>query len=81
MNESDPASTQFTRQDTMPPPAPLLIDEREARRLLGNLCAKTMFNLRRSGALRSVKIGSRTFYRPEDLLAFVSARAGAAQSE
>jgi hypothetical protein len=51
--------------------APLLIDEREARRLLGGLCAKTMYNLRRSGALPSVKIGARTMYDLADLRAFI----------
>jgi hypothetical protein len=57
--------------------APLLVDEREARRLLGGLCAKTMYNLRRSGALPSVKIGSRTMYDVADLRAFIDGRKGA----
>ena len=54
-----------------PPVAPLLVDEREARRLLGGLCAKTLFNLRRAGNLPSVRVGSRVFYDVNDLRAFV----------
>lgn len=55
-----------------PPALPaLLVDEREARRLLGGLCAKTMFNLRRDGRLRGVKIGSRVMYSTDDLRAFI----------
>ncbi len=41
---------------------PLLVNERDARRLLGGLCAKTMYNLRRTGELPGVKIGSRIMY-------------------
>jgi hypothetical protein len=55
----------------------MLVDEREASRLLGGLCAKTMFNLRRAGELRGVKIGSRTMYDPADLRAFVEHQKGA----
>jgi hypothetical protein len=55
---------------------PLLVDEREARRLLGGLSVKTMYNLRRSGELPSVKIGSRIMYDPTDLRAFVERRKG-----
>jgi len=57
-----------------PPTAPLLVDEREARRLLGGLCAKTMYNLRQAGTLRAVKIGSRTLYDLADLQLFVNQR-------
>lgn len=56
--------------------SPLLVDEREARRLLGGLCAKTMYNLRKSGDIASVKIGTRTMYDPADLRAFVQRRKG-----
>jgi len=55
---------------------PLLVDEREARRLLGNLCARTMYNLRRSGKLRGLKIGSRVLYSMDELRAFVSRQKG-----
>jgi hypothetical protein len=58
------------------PLAPLLVDEREARRLLGGLCAKTMYNLRRFGELRGVKIGSRIMYDVADLRAFIERRKG-----
>ena len=50
--------------------APLLVDEREARRLLGGVCAKTMYNLRCQG-LPFVKIGSRVMYSPADLAAWI----------
>ena len=59
-----------------PNPAPadslprLLVDSREARRLLGGVCEKTLFNLRKSGALGYVQIGSRVMYRMTDLIAF-----------
>jgi len=51
-------------------PASLLVNEAEARRLLGGLCPKTMYNLRRRG-LPHVKIGARTMYCPSDLAAWV----------
>jgi hypothetical protein len=52
---------------------PLLVDDPEARRLLGGLCAKTMYNLRRDG-LPHVKIGSRVMYDLADLRAFIERR-------
>lgn len=52
--------------------SPLLVDERAARRLLGGLCQKTLYNLRRAGDLPAVKIGSRTMYDVADLAAFVA---------
>jgi hypothetical protein len=55
---------------------PLLVDEQEARRLLGGLCLKTMYNLRRQG-LPFVKIGSRTMYSPFDLSRWVEEKKGA----
>jgi hypothetical protein len=60
-----------------PTPTPLLVNEREARRLLGGLCAKTMFNLRKYGELPGVKIGSRVMYDLADLRAFIDRRKGA----
>lgn len=53
---------------------PLLADETEARRLLGGICAKTMFNLRRSGELRFVKLRGRVMYDIDELRHFVEAR-------
>jgi hypothetical protein len=55
----------------------LLVNEREARRLLGGLCAKTMYNLRRTGGLPGVKIGSRTMYDVADLRRFIDRQKGA----
>jgi helix-turn-helix protein len=57
--------------------APMLVDEREARRLLGGLCAKTMYNLRRDGLLPAVKIGTRTMYEVADLRTFIERQKGA----
>jgi hypothetical protein len=52
----------------------LLVNEREARRLLGGVCAKTMYNLRRCRALPGVKIGSRIMYDVADLRTFIDAQ-------
>ena len=60
-------------------PDPLLVDEPEARRLLGGLCAKTMYNLRRSGELAWIKIGSRVMYDVADLRAFIERQKGASR--
>lgn len=54
--------------------APLLVDDPEARRLLGGVCAKTMYNLRRSGEVPFVKLGSRIMYDVADLRAFIERR-------
>ena len=56
---------------TAEPLNPLLVDEREARRLLGNVSAKSMFNWRRCAGLPFVKCGSRVMYTPADLDAWV----------
>lgn len=56
---------------------PLLVNECEARRLLGGLSVKTMYNLRRSGALVGVKIGARTMYDVADLRRFIERQKGA----
>jgi len=60
-------------------PAPLLVNDRQARQLLGGLCAKTMYNLRRSGDLPGVNIGSRIMYDVADLRAFIDRRKGVAR--
>jgi hypothetical protein len=59
--------------------ARLLVNEREAQQLLGGLCAKTLYNLRRSCELPAIKIGSRTLYDVSDLRAFVERRKGGGQ--
>jgi Helix-turn-helix domain len=56
---------------------PLLVNERGARLMLGGLCAKTMYNLRRAGELPVVKIGSRIMYEVADLRAFIARQKGA----
>ena len=63
---------------TAEPLTPMLVNEREARRLLGGLCAKTMYNLRRAGELPGVKIGSRIMYDVADLRAFIERQKGTA---
>ena len=60
------------------PLPPLLVDELEARRLLGGLCAKSMYNLRRQG-LPFVKVGSRVMYVPTELAAWVERQRGGRQ--
>jgi len=62
---------------TAEPLAALLVDEREARRLLGGLCAKTLYNLRRAGELPGVRIGSRIMYDVADLRRFIERQKGA----
>ena len=54
---------------------PFLVAEPEARRLLGGLSTKTMFNLRRRG-LPFVKVGSRTMYDPRDLARWIEDQKG-----
>jgi hypothetical protein len=71
---AEPTRLPAATEQTLPP---LLVDEREARRLLGGLCAKTMYNLRHSGELLAVKIGSRIMYDVADLRAFIQRQKGA----
>ncbi len=54
---------------------PFLVDDPQARRLLGGVCAKTMYNLRQAG-LPHVKIGSRVMYDVADLRAYIELRKG-----
>lgn len=54
--------------------APLLIDEPEARRLLGGISAKTIYLWRTQEALPHLKIRGRTLYDAADLAAWVAAR-------
>lgn len=51
-------------------PLLLCVDEAEARKRLGGVCAKTMYNLRKQG-LPSVKLGTRVMYAPRDLAQWV----------
>jgi hypothetical protein len=62
ITQQGPAATQHE---------PLLVDEQEARRLLGNVCLKTMYNLRKSGALPVVMVRDRVMYDVADLRAFI----------
>ena len=61
----------MTANQPAPALTPLLVDEREARRLLGGLCAKTMYNLRKAGELPIFTDGSWTMYDVADLRAFI----------
>ena len=49
-----------------PVEAPKLLSQREAAQAAG-VCEKTLFNARRNGELRAVKIGTRVLYDPRDL--------------
>jgi hypothetical protein len=59
---------------------PLLVPESEARRLLGGLCAKTMYLMRRRG-LPHLKIGTRVMYRPADLEMWIERKRGEQTSD
>lgn len=62
--------------DTTPTkPGPLLVDRREAARLLG-VSAGTIDNLRLRGELPSIKVASRRLFPIEGLRAFIAARQG-----
>lgn len=54
-------------------PEPMLVDRREAGRLLG-VCGNTIDNLRRRGELPSVKIAARRLFDVADLRRFIEAR-------
>ena len=49
----------------------LLVDEREAARLL-SISPRKLWGLRASGAIACVRIGSAVRYRTEDLLQFIA---------
>lgn len=53
---------------------PLLVDEREARRLLGNVSTKSLFNWRCHAGLPYVRLGKRVMYCPTDLLRWIEQR-------
>ena len=61
-----------------PTPTPLLVDRREAARLLG-VSPGTIDNLRTRGELPSVKIAARRLFDVADLRRFVEARKGVRQ--
>lgn len=59
--------------DTQPTPAPLLVDRREAGRLLG-VSPGTIDNLRARGELPSVKVLARRLFDVADLRKYIDAR-------
>ena len=61
--------------DTKPPTttAPLLVDRRDAARLMG-VSPGTIDNLRTRGELASLKIGARRLFDPADLRQFIDVR-------
>ena len=61
-----------------PTPAPLLVDRREAGRLLG-VSPGTIDNLRTRGELPSVKLLARRLYDVADLRRFIDGRKGVAR--
>lgn len=56
---------------TAEPLPPMLVDERQAARLLG-VSPRTLFNMRRAGKLACVKIGSRKLYTTTELQQFIA---------
>lgn len=63
------------QQQTTPPAsaAPLLVDGREAARLLG-LSPRTVWQLTRDGSLLAVRVGRAVRYSVRDLATFISER-------
>jgi excisionase family DNA binding protein len=51
----------------------MLVSEREAGRLLG-VTPRTVYELRRTGEIPAVRIGSRVLYSRDDLAAFIAKR-------
>ena len=64
--------------DTILPAAPLLVDRREAGRLLG-VSPGTIDNLRKRGELPSLRLGTRRLFDVADLRRIIDARKGVAQ--
>jgi excisionase family DNA binding protein len=56
--------------DTAPLPAPLLVDAREAARMLG-MSTRSLDRVIAAGRLRAVRVGGLRRFRPEDLRRFV----------
>lgn len=61
------------RSETTPKPAPMLVDRREAGRLLG-VSAGSIDNLRAAGELPSVKLRGRRLFDVADLRRLIDAR-------
>ena len=60
----------LTRGASPQRPEPLLVDEREAARLL-SCSTRTLYNLRKRGELPAIKIGEAVRYDVEDLREFI----------
>lgn len=58
-------------------PAPLLVDRREAARLL-SVSPGTVDNLRLRGELASIKLGARRLFAVDDLRHLIASRKGGA---
>lgn len=67
-----------TTSGTSDTAAPLLVDRREAARLLG-VSPGTIENLRLRGELPGVKIAARRLYAVDDLRRLIDAKKGGAQ--
>ena len=59
---------------------PLLVDEREARRLLGGISRATLFNYRRAG-LPFIRLPGRIMFSPADLADWISRHRVASATE
>lgn len=55
-------------------PAPLLIDDRTARQMLGGLSSRTLYTLRTTGDLPHCRIGTRVMYSPAELAKWIARR-------
>lgn len=72
------AGWTVNNRNTQTTTAPLLVDRREAGRLLG-VSPGTIDNLRTRGELPSVKIATRRLFDVADLLRFVESRKAVAR--
>lgn len=57
---------------------PLLVDEREARRLLGGVCQASLYNWRKREGLPFVMLGRRVMFAPADLAKWIEGKKGVA---
>jgi excisionase family DNA binding protein len=64
--------------DSAPALAPILVDSREAARLLG-ISPRTVWNLTATGQSSAVRIGRSVRYSIDDLRSFANGRKGGAQ--
>ena len=63
-----------------PPKAPRLYSVRDSAKLLGDVSERFVWQKIHDGVLRTVKLGSRTLLRDDDLAAYIDANTGTEES-